>query len=364
MSAPDETKNGSLQSSDDVDDQEKPVEPVVVVGVETEDEPSNDQPDNEELPESSQEDEADDSGPQPTVGNFQQLDDDIFVPIDDSGAVVIEEHEGPPQPPDAEDKQELEKPKLVEVGPDTAEIHVDLSEVVEELRARLSVAEERAQGFKEMAYRKAADLENTKRRTDKKIEQIKRYGTESVLKEFLPLVDDLERGIEHACQARDVVTKRRTDAAEQPTFIDGRSLGDGTGSSATDRVAEASGTVDTFIDGMTLVLKKFFSTLSRFGVKGFASIGKPFDPHVHEAISQVETDEYPEGAIVSEFLRGYILHDRLMRPALVAVAHPPVTEQPPEQPPEEPGLVEDEPATTTQDESDPEPQEQPDEPSE
>ena len=72
---------------------------------------------------------------------------------------------------------------------------------------------------------------------------------------------------------------------------------------------------------MRLVQKLFESTLAKFGVTSFSAVGQPFDPAVHEALMQQESDEKP-GTVVQEMARGYKLHDRLVRPAAVVVARP------------------------------------------
>jgi hypothetical protein len=77
-----------------------------------------------------------------------------------------------------------------------------------------------------------------------------------------------------------------------------------------------------------MIMKKFRQTLERFGVRGFDSVGEHFNPQLHEAISQIETTEHPDRTIVVEYLRGYLLNDRLIRPALVVVARNPATPEP------------------------------------
>jgi molecular chaperone GrpE len=72
--------------------------------------------------------------------------------------------------------------------------------------------------------------------------------------------------------------------------------------------------------GVALVLRLFQSKLERLDVKPFESKGQPFDPRIHDAISQVPTDDHPAGVVVTELQRGYRLGDRLLRPASVVVA--------------------------------------------
>jgi molecular chaperone GrpE len=131
----------------------------------------------------------------------------------------------------------------------------------------------------ERLLRTAAELENYKRRAAKEKEETRKYGNESLLKDFLPVADNLERALEHAEQH------------------DPRQL----------------------LEGIRLVQKMLDSALGKHGVVGFSAVGQPFDPGQHEALMQAESDEAP-GTVVKEMARGYRLHDRLVRPAAVVVA--------------------------------------------
>lgn len=134
--------------------------------------------------------------------------------------------------------------------------------------------------------RLAAEFENYKRRTRKETEDASLRATESVLKEMLPVMDNLDRALQ-AAKAGD---------------------------------ASAGGAL---VEGVQLVQKQFFVALERFQVKPFDADGQPFDPQVHEAVSQLETDKVPVGSVASVFQRGYRIGSRLLRPALVAVAKAP-----------------------------------------
>lgn len=130
--------------------------------------------------------------------------------------------------------------------------------------------------------RLAADFENYKRRMTKERADSVAYGNEELIKEMLNVLDNLQRALEH--------TEDQKDA--KPV-----------------------------IDGVKLVQKQFISTLEKFGVQPIdASKGKEFDPMLHQAIEQVESDEIAPGLVLSEMLTGYKLKDRLLRPALVIVA--------------------------------------------
>jgi len=127
--------------------------------------------------------------------------------------------------------------------------------------------------------RTAAEFDNFKKRSQKEKEDATKFGTEKLLKDFLPVMDNLERALDHAEQHD----------------------------------------LQQVIEGVKLVQKLFESTLAKHGVTGFSAVGKPFDPSVHEALMQQESDQ-PPGTVVSEMARGYKLHDRLVRPAAVVVS--------------------------------------------
>jgi molecular chaperone GrpE len=137
---------------------------------------------------------------------------------------------------------------------------------------------------KDQLLRTAADFDNFRKRTRREVDDAQKRGREDLLRELLPVFDNLERAAAHAGQA-------------------------------TDAKAVA--------DGVGMVLKQFVDTLGRAGIKRIVAVGSPFDPSQHEAIQQVETDEHPAGTVVAEVQPGYALGDRLVRAAMVVVAKPP-----------------------------------------
>lgn len=130
--------------------------------------------------------------------------------------------------------------------------------------------------------RLAADLENLRKRQKRELDDARLETKQKVLKEMLPVVDNLERAIEHA----------------------------GTGD-----------TPNPIAEGVRLVLRQFTTAFERLEVTAVEAEGKPFDPNLHEAIQQIESD-LPAGTVVTVLQRGYKSGDRLMRPALVVVAKP------------------------------------------
>lgn len=145
----------------------------------------------------------------------------------------------------------------------------------------LAEAKAEAQKNKEQWMRTAADFDNFRKRSRREIDDARRGGREDMLKEFLPVFDNLERAIQSAQRAQEV----------KPVA-----------------------------DGLNMILRQFADTLGRVNIAKVPTTGKEFDPTVHEAIQQVETDEHPPGAIVAEVQPGYVQGDRLVRPAMVVVA--------------------------------------------
>jgi molecular chaperone GrpE len=131
----------------------------------------------------------------------------------------------------------------------------------------------------ERMLRAVADLDNYRKRAQKEKEEIQKFGVEKLLKDFLPVIDNLDRALEH-------------------------------------------GTIDfeSLKKGVAMTRKLFEDTLGRHGVRPFVAVGKAFDPRLHEAMQQVETADVPPNPVISELVRGYTLNERLMRPALVAVS--------------------------------------------
>jgi molecular chaperone GrpE len=135
--------------------------------------------------------------------------------------------------------------------------------------------------------RTAAEFENFKKRTKKEAEEASTRGREQLLKELLPAIDNLERALKHA-------------PAGDPLAV-----------------------------GVQQTEKILLQALEKFGVVRFSSVGKPFDPSIHDAIQQVETSEHPPGSVAQEFASGYMIGPRLLRPAMVAVAKAPAGDTPP-----------------------------------
>jgi molecular chaperone GrpE len=157
------------------------------------------------------------------------------------------------------------------------------------LRAEIEEREAERKAVEDRYLRERAELENFKRRMQREKAEGMRYASEGLLRDLLPVVDNLERAVR---------------AAE----------GSRSGESASGDAASA------VIAGVEMVLRQLSETLERAGVVRVPSIDQPFDPAVHEALAQVESAEVPPGTVVAEHLPGYRFHDRLLRAAQVSVS--------------------------------------------
>ncbi|ALA58888.1 Protein GrpE [Nitrospira moscoviensis] len=148
----------------------------------------------------------------------------------------------------------------------------------------LAAKEEECKALNDKYMRLAAEFENYKRLSQRDQREQVRYGNEQLVKELLPVVDNLERAIKAAR--------------------------DSTGSGA-------------LVQGVELTLKQLTGTLSKFGVQTIDSVGQPFDPAAHQAVTQIASDTVPAQHVAEEYQRGYRLHDRTIRAAMVAVSSGP-----------------------------------------
>jgi molecular chaperone GrpE len=141
--------------------------------------------------------------------------------------------------------------------------------------------EEELQISQDKYLRLAAEFENYKRRAQRDQSDSIRFGNESLLKNMLPIIDNLERAIQFAKDA---------------------------------------GTSGPLLEGVELTHKQFLETVGKVGVRQLCTTGNPFDPAIHQAVTQVECESVEPNTVVEEFQKGYFLHDRILRPAMVSVA--------------------------------------------
>jgi molecular chaperone GrpE len=152
---------------------------------------------------------------------------------------------------------------------------------VAKLRQQLEAKEKEANEYHDRYLRQAAELENFKRRMNREKDEAIRFANEALVKDLLPVVDNLERAIAHA---------------------------------------KGGGNGRPLVEGVEMVLRGLFDMLAKHGVVQISAVGQPFDPEKHEAMAQVESTTYQPNTVVEEYHKGYLLRDRLLRPALVSVA--------------------------------------------
>jgi molecular chaperone GrpE len=176
-------------------------------------------------------------------------------------------------------EREEEQPMSEETQP-APEMYTPEAEI-DQLRQQLESKEQDIKNQQDKYLRMYAEFENYKKRAARDQEEFSKYANERLLKELLPVVDNLERAIVH------------TKDTKEPEKI---------------------------LEGLELILKQFLEAIGKFGVTGFESILQPFDPTKHQAIGQTESEEHEEGTVIEEIERGYRLNDRILRPALVIVS--------------------------------------------
>ncbi len=154
----------------------------------------------------------------------------------------------------------------------------------------LTTMREERDRFREQLLRTAADFDNFRKRTRKDLEDAERRGKEDVIREVLPVLDNLERAL---------------------------------GATAMLPADAGAAEVKGIIDGVKMVLKLFEDQAGRMGLSKVKTVGERFDPGVHDAIQQVETDDHPPGTVMQEIVAGYRLGEKLVRPAMVVVARKP-----------------------------------------
>ena len=150
----------------------------------------------------------------------------------------------------------------------------------EDLMVKLQDAEKKAAENYDKYVRAFAELDNYRKRAAREKADAIQYGNETLLRDILPLVDGMDRALEHACNSEDF---------------------------------------EAFKKGLKLLQEQLLGCLQKHGVEMIDTAGKDFDPHVHEAMMQVESAEHEDSQVVGEFERGYLLNGRLLRPAKVSV---------------------------------------------
>jgi molecular chaperone GrpE len=154
----------------------------------------------------------------------------------------------------------------------------------ETLLAKYNDLEERLVKAEDRVLRAVADAENYRKRLQREKEEQTRYANEAILRDLLPVIDNLERAVDHS---------------------------------------QAGSEQDGVAEGLNMTLKGFLDSLARFGCTPVDAVGRIFDPNYHEAVSQEESENHEANTVIRELQKGYMLKDRLLRPAMVIVSKSP-----------------------------------------
>ncbi|CCK78519.1 nucleotide exchange factor GrpE [Desulfobacula toluolica] len=171
-------------------------------------------------------------------------------------------------------KNEAEKAKTKDDSDKPAKKDTSEKEGINELKEQLLFEKDRV-------LRLSAEFENYKKRKQRELDEFKKFANETVFRQFLTVVDNLERAILSA-----------------------------------EEVSEDDG----LLEGVKLTYKDIIKLFETFNVKPVEAENKPFDPNFHQAVNQESTDEVPENTVITVLQKGYLLHDRLIRPAMVVVS--------------------------------------------
>lgn len=152
---------------------------------------------------------------------------------------------------------------------------------VDNLKRELEAKEKETKENHDKWLRLNAEFDNFKKRMQREKSDFFKYAGENILRDFLPLMDDLERAV---------------------------------------KAVKKNQKVEDFIIGIEMIMNKIKNSLASNWVKQVNCVGQPFDPNKHEAVSKVSTTEHENNTIIEELRKGYMYHDRLLRPAMVIVA--------------------------------------------
>jgi molecular chaperone GrpE len=147
-------------------------------------------------------------------------------------------------------------------------------------------AEEQTAEMKDRLLRALADLENTRRRSARDVEDARKYGSSGFARDLLNVSDNLRRGLE----------------------------------AVGDAVQESDETIKNLVQGIEMVERELLSAFERHGIKKVDPLGEPFDHNFHQAMYEKPDTEFANGTVAEVLQPGYVMHDRLLRPAMVAVA--------------------------------------------
>ena len=172
--------------------------------------------------------------------------------------------------------------EATEEGDDSVDEETEVSDRDPTVEERAADAESKYKEMQDRYLRLNAEFDNYKKRMMRENSDRLKYFNMELIKELLPSVDNLERAISHA--------------------------------------GEENSDLENMIEGLQMVYKGMQEAFGKFGVSEIESIGKEFDPNCHQAVGMIESQEVPENHVAEECLKGYYLHDRIIRPTMVRVS--------------------------------------------
>lgn len=187
-----------------------------------------------------------------------------------------------------ETKKNTSPEEKAEIPGDPSAEKSGTQEELAQLREKLELKEKEAKEHYDGYLRQIAEVNNYKKRVNRDKDDAIRYANEQLIKDLLPVVDNLERAVDHA---------------------------------------KGGGNGKPLVEGVEMVLKGLLDVLGKYGVVQVGAVGEMFDPVRHEAMAQIESHEHKPNTVVDEHHKGYLLRERLLRPALVTVAKAPSKEQ-------------------------------------
>ena len=172
--------------------------------------------------------------------------------------------------------------EATEEGDDSVDEETEVSDREPTVEERAADAESKYKEMQDRYLRLNAEFDNYKKRMMRENSDRLKYFNMELIKELLPSVDNLERAISHA--------------------------------------GDENSDLENMIEGLQMVYKGMQEAFGKFGVSEIESIGKEFDPNCHQAVGMIESQEVPENHVAEECLKGYYLHDRIIRPTMVRVS--------------------------------------------
>ncbi len=209
----------------------------------------------------------------------------------DVEAIMEEMEEKEEKKEDIKEEKKPEEKKAEEVKGEGSEEKKDVKEPDDEgddkkkhhgkkdKKEKKDPRDEKITDLEDRVKRQMAEFENFRKRTDKEKSQMFDMGAKSVIEKILPVIDNFERGLSNIPEGSD----------------------------------------EAFVSGMQMIYKQMTDELDKIGVKPIEAVGQPFDPNFHNAVMQVESEEYESGTVAQELQKGYMYHDTLVRPSMVGV---------------------------------------------